>query len=181
MFVKGARIFDDTEREWIRAPIGIPVDTVGLGQITLTAPVELAPAVKRIVAALKKVYSDKAFRIVVDIDNNARFRGDEGDLTEMLGNLLDNACKWCRDTVRISASSDQERLRIRVEDDGPGISDTDAARVFMRGARSDETVPGHGIGLAVVREIVEAYGGEASIGNSALGGSLVELDLPGAQ
>ena len=151
------------------------------GRSTLTAPVALGPVIERIVAALKKVYSDKKFRIVVDIDSHVRFRGDAGDLTEMMGNLLDNACKWCRDKVRISASSDQAHLKICVEDDGPGISDTDAARVFMRGARTDETVPGHGIGLAVVREIVEAYGGEASIGNSALGGTLVELHLPGAQ
>ncbi|UCH47981.1 MAG: GHKL domain-containing protein [Betaproteobacteria bacterium] len=151
------------------------------GRSTLATPVELAPRVQRIVAALKKVYSDKEFQIIVDVDSEMRFRGDEGDLTEMLGNLLDNACKWCRETVRISASSDQERLQIRVEDDGPGIQDADAARVFMRGARTDETVPGHGIGLAVVREIVEAYGGDASISKSALGGTMVELRFPEAQ
>jgi two-component system sensor histidine kinase PhoQ len=151
------------------------------GRSTLTTPVELGPAVQRIVAALQKVYSDKAFQIIVDVDSDMRFRGDEGDLTEMLGNLLDNACKWCRNKVRISASSDEGHLRICVEDDGPGISDADAARVFMRGARTDETVPGHGIGLAVVREIVEAYGGKASIGKSALGGTKVELHFPGTQ
>jgi two-component system sensor histidine kinase PhoQ len=151
------------------------------GRSTLTTPVELGPAVQRIVAALQKVYSDKAFQIIVDVDSDTRFRGDEGDLTEMLGNLLDNACKWCRNKVRISASSDEGHLRICVEDDGPGISDADAARVFMRGARTDETVPGHGIGLAVVREIVEAYGGKASIGKSALGGTKVELHFPGTQ
>ena len=148
------------------------------GRSTLTTPVELGATVQRIVAALSKVYSGKNFQITVDIDSNLRFRGDEGDLTEMLGNLLDNACKWCREKVSVSASSDGEHLRIRVEDDGPGINDADAARVFMRGARTDETVPGHGIGLAVVREIVEAYGGSASIGKSALGGTLVELRFP---
>ncbi|UCD67603.1 MAG: GHKL domain-containing protein [Betaproteobacteria bacterium] len=152
-----------------------------LGRSTLATPVELGPAVQRIVAALKKVYSDKALQIIVDIDSNVRFRGDQGDLTEMVGNLLDNACKWCRDKVRICASSDQKHLQICVEDDGPGIGDRDAASVFVRGTRTDETVPGHGIGLAVVREIVEAYGGKASIGKSTLGGTLVELHLPGTQ
>ncbi len=149
------------------------------GRSTLTTPLELSATVQRIVAAMTKVYSDKQLQIIVDVDSELRFRGDEGDLTEMLGNLLDNACKWCREKVRVSASSDQQQLRICVEDDGPGISDTDAARVFVRGTRTDETVPGHGIGLAVVREIVEAYGGNASISKSALGGTLVELRLPG--
>ena len=149
------------------------------GRSTLTAPVDLDGAVRRIVAALEKVYSDKQIQFITDIDSNMRFRGDEGDLTEILGNLLDNASKWCRSQVRVSASSDNEQLQVRIEDDGPGIRDADAARVFMRGARTDESVPGHGIGLAVVREIVEAYGGKASIGKSALGGTLVELHLPG--
>lgn len=151
------------------------------GRSTLTAPVELGATVQRIVAALNKVYSGKQFQIIVDVDDELRFRGDEGDLTEMLGNLLDNACKWCRVQVRISANSDQEQLRIRVEDDGPGISDADAARVFVRGTRADQSVPGHGIGLAVVREIVEAYGGNAVISKSALGGTSVELHFPLSQ
>ena len=150
------------------------------GRSTLNAPIEVGPIVQRIATALKKVYSDKAIQVVVDIDSNMRFRGDEDDLTEILGNLMDNACKWCRSTVQISTRRDQERLRISVEDDGPGIKDTDAERVFIRGARADEQLPGHGIGLAVVREIVEAYGGEARIDRSVLGGTLVELYLPGA-
>ena len=149
------------------------------GRSTLTAPVELRPATERIVAALKKVYSDKQLNISVEINSDVRFRGDEGDLTEMLGNLLDNACKWSRNEVRVSAISDNGQLRLCIEDDGPGIGDADAARVFMRGTRTDESVPGHGIGLAVVREIVEAYGGKASVGKSQLGGALVELQLPG--
>jgi len=151
------------------------------GRSTLTAPVELRPVALRVIAALKKVYSAKNFDINVNIDSGVRFRGDEGDLTEILGNLVDNACKWCRNLVRISVSNVDGYLRLRIEDDGPGISDADAARVFLRGTRTDESVPGYGIGLAVVREIVEAYGGTASVGTSELGGATVELKLPGTR
>ena len=149
------------------------------GRSTLSAPVELESLINRIIAALKKVYSTKQLELTAEIDSNARFRGDVGDLTEILGNLLDNACKWAHHSVRISARSSDGLLRLRIEDDGPGISSNDAKRVFARGARTDEKVPGHGIGLAVVREIVDAYGGTASIGSSELGGACVQLQLPG--
>ena len=149
------------------------------GRSTLTTPLPILPAAERVIAALKKVYTDKELNIRLDIGNDLCFRGDEGDLTEMLGNLIDNACKWCRNTVYVSATGEDEHVRLRIEDDGPGIKDTDVARVFTRGARADESVPGHGIGLAVVREIVEAYGGHSRIGTSSLGGALIELQLPG--
>lgn len=149
------------------------------GRSTMTTPVPLPSAVDRILAALDKVHSGKAVAATADIGPELRFRGDEGDLTEILGNVLDNAFKWCRNTVRVSASIDDGTLRICVEDDGPGIDHADSAKVLLRGARADESVPGHGIGLAVVREIVEAYGGRIEIGKSALGGALIELYLPG--
>ena len=150
------------------------------GSGALGTPVVLRAAVERVVAAIKKVYSDKALDVGVDISEDLRFRGDEGDLTEVLGNLVDNACKWCRSTVRISATGGKGLLRLRFEDDGRGINDGDVARVFARGVRADESVPGHGIGLSVVREIVHAYGGKVRIGKSTLGGAMVELQLPGA-
>ena len=149
------------------------------GRTSMTTPVPLRPAADRVLAALAKVHSGKPVAASVDISPDLRFRGDESDLTEILGNVLDNAFKWCRNTVRISAGLDDGRLRLFVEDDGPGIDDVDSARVMLRGARADESVPGHGIGLAVVQEIVEAYGGRITIGKSALGGALIELHLPG--
>lgn len=149
------------------------------GRTTMTTPVALRPAVDKILAALDKVHSDKAVTVSADIGPELRFRGDESDLTEILGNVLDNAFKWSGNMVRISACIENERLKLSVEDDGPGIDDADSARVLLRGARADESVPGHGIGLAVVREIVEAYGGRITIGKSALGGALIELHLPG--
>lgn len=148
------------------------------------APVDVLSIAQDLRAALLKVYGNKDLSIEVAISPEAQFVGDRADLTEVLGNLLDNACKWCRGHVRISASSDTQagprmRLRLEVEDDGPGISDTDRVRVFERGVRADEHVPGHGIGLAMVRDAVDLYGGTLTIRRSALGGACITLRLPG--
>jgi signal transduction histidine kinase len=112
------------------------------------------------------------------------FVGDRGDLTELIGNLLDNACKWCRSRVRLTAGSvesagPRERLNLVIEDDGPGISAADRARVLERGVRADQNVPGHGLGLAMVHDTVDLYGGQLSIDSSPLGGARFSLRLPG--
>jgi two-component system sensor histidine kinase PhoQ len=114
----------------------------------------------------------------------AQFIGDRGDLTELLGNLLDNACKWCRARVRFSAgiengAESRERLSLVVEDDGAGISATDRVRVLQRGVRADEKVPGHGLGLAMVHDTVDLYGGKLTIDASPLGGARFTVRLPG--
>ena len=135
--------------------------------------------------ALLKVYARKDLSIELVVAPNCQFIGDRGDLTELLGNVLDNACKWCRSAVRLTASVDgsfatRERLSIVVEDDGPGISAEDRIRIGQRGVRTDETVPGHGIGLAMVQDTVEMYGGTLIIDESAaLGGARFSLRLPG--
>jgi len=143
----------------------------------LAAPVPIRPVAAKIVASLAKVYRDKAIAASIAIDDTAAFRGDEGDLMELLGNLLDNACKWCGRTVRIGVEQDGG-LVITVEDDGPGVDEAQAQQLLQRGVRADQAVPGHGIGLAVVRDIVAAYQGEISIGRSALGGAAVRVVLP---
>jgi two-component system sensor histidine kinase PhoQ len=149
------------------------------GRSGLAAPQPLRPAVERMLAALAKVYGDKSIATEVAADAALRFRGDEGDLTELLGNLLDNAFKWGRDRVRVSAEAAGGRLTLSVEDDGPGIAPEQAQRVLERGVRADQSVPGQGIGLAVVRDIVDAYEGELRIERSALGGARIVLVLPG--
>jgi two-component system sensor histidine kinase PhoQ len=98
----------------------------------------------------------------------------------MIGNVLDNAFKWCRGRVRVSAQVREGRLALAVEDDGPGIADGDVERLGTRGARADQSVPGHGIGLAVTRDIVEAYEGSFAITKSRWGGAKVTLTLPAA-
>ena len=149
------------------------------GRSELLAPQPLRPAVERICAALGKVHADKRVEVELDVDPALAFRGDEGDLTEVLGNLLDNAFKWARARVRVNAQLAQNRIHLHVEDDGPGISAEAAAHVLERGTRADQSVPGHGIGLAVTRDIVEAYAGRVEISSSALGGARITLTLPG--
>jgi len=112
------------------------------------------------------------------------FVGDRDDLTEALGNLMDNAAKWCRSQIRVSATfhgqaGASRKLAIVVEDDGPGVATQDRERVLERGARADEHTPGHGLGLAMVRDMADLYGGSLEIAESGLGGARVELRLPG--
>jgi two-component system sensor histidine kinase PhoQ len=153
------------------------------GRTPLAAPVEVKPVVEKIVAALAKVYADKHVRVTLDVETAATFHGDAGDLTEMLGNLLDNACKWCRQQVRVTAhqlpSSGARRplLDITVEDDGPGIPDDLKTRVLQRGTRADENTPGHGLGLAMVQDTVALYHGALTLEASPLGGLAVRLRI----
>jgi len=148
------------------------------------APVPLAPVVAELRVALLKVYGNKDLLFQVVIGPEVCFIGDRADLTEMLGNLLDNACKWARARVRIEAALDaaadtRAALVLTIEDDGIGIAEADRARVLVRGGRADEATPGHGIGLSMVHDTVALYGGSMRIDASALGGARFELKLPG--
>ncbi len=154
------------------------------GALLGAAPVEIAQVATELRAALLKVYARKDLALELAIAPGSAFIGDRGDLTELLGNLLDNACKWCRSRVRLSASAEEGvearlRLRLTIEDDGPGISGADRARVLQRGERADEKVPGHGIGLAMVQDTVDLYGGTLGIDAAPLGGARITLRLPG--
>jgi two-component system, OmpR family, sensor histidine kinase PhoQ len=148
------------------------------------APVDVGPVVAELRIALLKVYGNKDMSLEAAIGPSVQFIGDRADLTELLGNLLDNACKWCRSRVRIEASIEQggesrQALRLTIEDDGAGIAEQDRARVLQRGGRADEATPGHGIGLSMVHDTVELYGGSMRIDSSRLGGARFELALPG--
>jgi signal transduction histidine kinase len=107
------------------------------------------------------------------------FRGERQDLEEMLGNLIDNACKWARTTVRVRCERNGGRLVFLIEDDGPGLSAEQRSQVGERGERLDETVPGSGLGLAIVRDISKLYGGFFELGESTMGGLAAHLELPG--
>lgn len=113
------------------------------------------------------------------------FRGDEGDLEEMAGNLLDNACKWSNGKIGISMLAERTpsgaNLLIKIEDDGPGLTEEEAQKVLRRGVRLDEKTPGSGLGLDIVKELVDVYGGSLQLKRSVLGGVLAELRLPGAK
>ncbi len=170
-----ARVGDIVEYQLQRARAG----AAGSGQLAPAVPVRRTA--ERITASLAKVYRHKVVETELDVEPTLVFRGAEADLMELLGNLLDNAFKWCRGQVRVqvtlNAGSGVDGLRIQVEDDGPGIDAGAAEGLLERGARADETAPGHGIGLAVVREISKAYGGSVEIGSASLGGALVRLTL----
>ena len=113
------------------------------------------------------------------------FRGEEGDLEEIAGNLLDNACKWSKTQVTISMAAERgpslTMLLIRIEDDGPGLTAAEAEKVLLRGVRLDEKTPGSGLGLDIVKELVDVYGGTLQLKRSTLGGLLAELRLPAAR
>jgi two-component system, OmpR family, sensor histidine kinase PhoQ len=145
----------------------------GLG----TEPVAVAPIVDDLKLTLDKVYRDKRVDCALDVAPGTLFRGDPGDLTEILGNLMDNAYKYCKSKVRVAGDSNAERLSIRIGDDGRGIGAELAQELGQRGKRADESVPGQGIGLAVVRETVELYRGTLSVGHSELGGAEIRIEL----
>jgi two-component system sensor histidine kinase PhoQ len=154
------------------------------GALLGQAPVEVVQVAAELRSTLLKVYADKDLSLELAVAPATLFVGDRGDLTELIGNLLDNACKWCRSRVRLTASSDEsagprERLNLVIEDDGPGISADDRARVLERGVRADQNVPGHGLGLAMVHDTVDLYGGQLSVDASPLGGARFSVRLPG--
>lgn len=149
------------------------------GRRPLTAAVEVAPMVERLARSLEKVHGARGLALELRVPGALRFRGDPGDLTEILGNLLDNAFKWAGSRVRVSAAQASGALVLAVEDDGPGLPEELAAAVTGRGVRLDPAVEGHGVGLAVVRSIVtEGYGGELRLIPSDLGGLRAEAHLP---
>ena len=147
--------------------------------------VAVTPVAEATLSALAKVYAEREVQIDTRLADGAAFQGDRGDLAEILGNLLDNAFKWCRSTVRLTVAERHQRnwrqpgLEISVEDDGPGLDADRAAALTRRGERGDEAVPGQGIGLAVVSEILAARGGGLEFAVSDLGGTRVTARLPG--
>lgn len=148
------------------------------GRTALSTPLSVAEFAGKIRDTLAKVYADKQLNIQLDIPANLVFRGDEGDLLEVLGNLTDNACKWANSTVCISAQQQPFGFCLQVEDDGCGIAEDQRERILARGERADPTTPGHGIGLAVVRDIVQdVYQGTLAIDRSRLGGACLRITL----
>lgn len=151
------------------------------GRTSLTPPVSIAEKSWQVVAALAKVYAEKRVDCRILVDDSVVFHGDEGDLLEILGNLLDNAFKWCRSRVELRARMVLEplgtssHLELRIDDDGPGIAEDVAERVTRRGERTDSSAPGHGLGLAIVDSIVRTYLGRLMIERSPLGGAAIVI------
>ena len=150
---------------------------------TLGEPVVLEQQLVRVLESLQKVYSHKMIEVSFKIPQELKFYGEKRDLLELMGNLLDNAFKYGENQLRVSAGvigqgAARPGLWLRVEDDGPGISESQWQLLMQRGVRGDERVEGHGLGLAIVMELVAAYGGEVSIGRSDLGGTKISVEIP---
>lgn len=170
---------DQVTRHLERARVAARVTSVG----TLT---EVAPVVDALARTMEKIHRDRDLSIVVAAAPKAKFRGEQQDLEEMVGNLVDNACKWAQSRVAIEifpgTSSDSlhpEMVRIVVDDDGPGLSPSEREQVARRGKRLDETKPGSGLGLSIVTELSTLYGGGLTLGTAPIGGLRADLALPG--
>jgi signal transduction histidine kinase len=140
----------------------------------------VAESASGLVRTLDRLHASRGLTINMQVSAEHMVRGQREDLDEMLGNLLDNACKWARSRVRLSSADGDGRIQITVEDDGPGIAPSMRAAVLQRGVRADQAAPGSGFGLAIVRDLAELYDGSIALDASPLGGLRVRLQLPGA-
>ncbi|WP_103035595.1 ATP-binding protein [Castellaniella caeni] len=141
----------------------------------------ILPLLQGLVRVMRRVHAERALDYdLMAVPEGLAFRGEAQDFQEMLGNVLDNAGKWARHQVRISARRQDGELILWVEDDGPGLSPERAEAVFERGKRADERTPGSGLGLNIVRDLADLYGGWARIETGELGGARVVITLPAA-
>ncbi len=134
-------------------------------------------ATEDLVYAMQRIYQERDLDFDLSPLRGCWFKGEGQDLEEMLGNLLDNACKWAKSQVRIGCGTLDGQLEILVEDDGPGIADEEYENVMHRGSRLDESIPGHGQGLGIVKDICALYGGQLKLSRSELGGLQAKLQL----
>jgi two-component system sensor histidine kinase PhoQ len=139
----------------------------------------LAPVLQRIRDSLAKVYAEKALDVTIETTPGLEWRIDEGDAFEMLGNVMDNAAKWATGRVAVSAAREGNRLLLRIDDDGPGFSQ-DTRSILQLHVRGDEKVPGHGVGLAIVNDLVASHGGTLALSRSDLGGARADIVLQAA-
>jgi signal transduction histidine kinase len=171
---------DQVARHLERARLAAGLTAVG----TVT---EIRPVVVALARTMEKIHHDRGIAIDVDAPDGMRFRGEHQDLEEMVGNLVDNACKWARSRVTIEVQGDSTNaedarrvVHLLIDDDGPGLSAVEREEVqeARRGRRLDETKPGSGLGLSIVVELAGLYGGELSLDTAPIGGLRADLVLP---
>jgi signal transduction histidine kinase len=127
---------------------------------------------------MRRLHAGRELAFDTDVPPAHEIRGRREDLDEMLGNLLDNACKWADSRVAVSSVIDHDRIAISVDDDGPGLDPSMRAEVLQRGVRADQQARGSGLGLAIVSDLAELYGGSITLETSPLGGTRARLELP---
>jgi len=169
---------DQVARQLERARLAARSSVVG----TL---IDVPPVVTALARTMEKLHRERDIAIAVDVPDHARFRGEQHDLEEMIGNLVDNACKWAQSRVAIEVAAEgpandgQSKVRVIVDDDGPGLSPAEREQVALRGQRLDESKPGSGLGLSIVVELATLYDGVLTLGTAPIGGLRAELALPG--
>ncbi len=162
-----------------RARIAAGVEVIG-------AVTEVEPVVGRLTRAMQRIHGERSLAISADVPAAARFKGEQQDFEEIVGNLFDNACKWAKGRVALSVAYEAPkgdapaRLALKVEDDGPGLTPEQMKEATRRGKRLDETKPGSGLGLSIVCDLVGLYGGRLNLARSPMGGLSAAVDLPGA-
>ncbi|HNO75184.1 ATP-binding protein [Nitrosomonas mobilis] len=134
-----------------------------IGKLPGARLIRLQPIIEKIVNAVSRAHYSKQPRIDIEVDSAISLQINESDLLELLGNLVDNAFKWCRERVTITACHQQDKIVIKISDDGPDIPATESVRILQRGVRGDSSVPGHGIGLAIVQDILQANDGQLTV------------------
>jgi signal transduction histidine kinase len=161
----------------------IAASSQALGAVT---PVQ--PVVSRFVRAMRKIYEEKSINISCDVTEGVKFRGEQQDLEEIIGNLTDNACKYAPGKVLITvrpqkptSSADCAKLVFYIDDDGPGLTPEQAAEATRRGKRLDESKPGSGLGLSIVTDLVALYKGSFQLTRAPNGGLRAEVTLPAAE
>jgi signal transduction histidine kinase len=151
------------------------------------AVTEVEPVVGRLVRAMNRIHDDRHLRLISNVPPQSRFRGEQQDLEEIVGNLVDNACKWAKSEVRIGVGYEKParddapgRLLVNIDDDGPGLAPEERAEATRRGRRLDESKPGSGLGLSIVTDLVALYEGKFSLDRSPAGGLRAAIELPAA-
>jgi signal transduction histidine kinase len=173
---------DQVQRHLERARIAARATVVG----TVT---DVAPVVTSLARTMEKIHRDRGIAIDIEAPRETRFRGERQDLEEMVGNLVDNACKWAQSRVAVEVlpapddtADKAHKLRVVVDDDGPGLTAAQREQIgtVRRGQRLDETKPGSGLGLSIVTDLAALYGGALTLGTAPIGGLRAELVLPAA-
>lgn len=157
---------------------------IAAGTAAVGTVIDAGPVIDALIRAMRKIHADRELVIDTRIES-ARFRGEQQDLEEMVGNLVDNACKWAASRVSVhlgpearADASERQWLRVTVDDDGPGLTSAEREAVLARGKRLDETKPGSGLGLSIVSDLALLYGGRFALSSSSAGGLRAELVLP---
>ena len=145
-----------------------------ISMLQIRTPIE--PVLEQLLRVMKRLHADRKimFRSTIH-SGDLIFRGETQDLQEILGNILDNACKWAKSSISIDVSTDHQTIRIVIDDDGPGLKIEQRVEVMKRGVRADEQVPGSGLGLSIAKDLIDLYGGVLILEQSPTGGLRVEL------